>query len=406
MKNLLQIILNRAFNFLEWGLNSPPKPHGFTSCEASPIQSNFFSIPPRFINIIKGKWNETFFYTVFLVLFFYLGYRFPTQLMLSELDLLVYFPLINIAYSICCIFCICHVSNKELTKSRLGFVVISGLSIPLMIYLFSGNYNELRVCICSALASVLGVAIPSEGPVIIEVWKRLTLYKNGDSNASTPPPGQNSGSSNRPPRSNIMSISSIIAGQNSGSSNRPSRSNIMSISSIIAGSAPATGSSHGPVSGSAAAGTSGSSDSNAGSAAAGIRPQPASIVDGYTRDNMSDDDLNNKFGPIPPKEEVDGILNKLMAQKREIDESNKNSIGSTKRSTKSIFGNYSPEATLSPKDIKGLARMLLGEDNRFIATVRGNPSNPKITVMKFTGGKNRSIQQSNDLLDILRKNNR
>ena len=389
--DLLQTLLSRVYNSLEWGLNSPPKPHAFVSL---PIQSSFFSI---LRNILKNKFNVTTFYTVFLLLFIIIGFKLPTKFMLSELDLLFYYPLFGIVYSLLCAICICHVSNKELTVFRFLFIVFSGLSAFVMIYLFSGDYNKLHVCICSALASALGVAMPSEGPFFIDTLKKLILYKNGDCNASTP-----------------------SSGQNSGSSNRPSRLNVMSISSILTGSAPATGSSHGPVSGSAAAGTSGPSDSNPGSAAAGTsgpsdsnpgsaaagtRPQLAPISDGYTRDNMSNEDLDNKFDPIPPKEEAGGIYNKIIAQKCEIEESNKNTPRGTRsiRSTRSIFEDYSPEATLSPKDIKGLSRMLLGENNRYIATVRGNPSNPYIRLKIRTGGSYRSIEQSQDLIDILRK---
>ena len=304
--------------------------------------------------------------------------------MLSQLDLLLYLPLFSIIYSLCCAFSICQVSKKELTISRLVFIVFSGLSIPLMIYLFSGNYNELHVCICSALALVSGVAIPSEGPVVIDIWKRLILYKNGDSNASTP-----------------------TAGQNSGSSNRPSRWNIMSISSILADSAPYTGSSHGPVSGSAAAGTSGSSDSNAGSAAAGTSAQPTrvGVYAGsgviHAGDKMSKDDLDRTFGPTPSKEEIGGIYNKIMAQKREIHESNKNSKRLIQRS---IFEDYSFEATLSPNERRGLARKLLGERPGYFATVKGSPSNPNIKVMIEAGGGRKSIVQSNDLIEFLKKN--
>nr|YP_009543474.1 cytochrome c oxidase subunit I [Parmotrema ultralucens]AYU71454.1 cytochrome c oxidase subunit I [Parmotrema ultralucens] len=37
--DLLQTLLSRVFNSLEWGLNSPPKPHAFVSL---PVQSSFF----------------------------------------------------------------------------------------------------------------------------------------------------------------------------------------------------------------------------------------------------------------------------------------------------------------------------------------------------------------------------
>ena len=366
-----------------WNLNDalqPPKPHAFVSL---PVQSSFFSILSRFRNILKDKCNETTFYTVFLVFLFYFAYRLPTKFMLSELDLLLYLPLFSIIYSLLCAFSICQVMNKELTISRLVFIVFSGLSVPLMIYLFSGDYNKLHVCICSALASALGVAMPSEGPFFIDTLKKLILYKNGDCNASTP-----------------------SSGQNSGSSNRPSRLNVMSISSILTGSAPATGSSHGPVSGSAAAGTSGPSDSNPESAAAGTSAQPARVSEDFNGDNMSNAELDRRFGPKPTQEEEDVIYNKIMGQKREIEESNVESTRSTLRSTRSIFENYSPEATLSPKDIKGLARKLLGERNGYIATVRGDPNNPKIRVMITSGGIRRSLIQSNDLIESLKRNNR
>ena len=38
--DLLQVLLNRAYNSLEWALNSPPKPHPFISL---PLQSNIFA---------------------------------------------------------------------------------------------------------------------------------------------------------------------------------------------------------------------------------------------------------------------------------------------------------------------------------------------------------------------------
>ena len=450
--DLLQTLLSRVFNSLEWGLNSPPKPHAFVSL---PVQSSFFSIIPRFINIIKDKLNnEIFFYTVFLVLFFSLAYRLPTHFMLNKLDLLVYFPLINIAYSICCVFCICQLIKKELTNVRLVFIVSFGLSVPLMIYLFSGYYHELHVYIFSALALVSGMAIPSEGPVVIEICKWLTCYKNGDSDAPTSSEGQSN-----------TSVPS--AEQSSGSSIRPSRSNVMSISSILAGPAPATDSSPGPVSGSAA-GTSAPSDSNAGSgsAAADTTTQPTQIGDGYNRDNMSNDDLNREFGSRPTQEKVDGIYNKIapkreidgtsgpsnpnavsglgaagnieytgdnmskddldhmfgsrptkeevdviynkiMAQKREMSESNINKLTKSPRWKKSIFENYSSNSTLSPQDINALARMLLDESNKYIATVSRDPRNPEIRIMEIRRGVRRdvrrSIEQSRELLDILKK---
>lgn len=40
MKDTLQILQNRSYGSLEWALNSPPKPHSFTSL---PLQSNILN---------------------------------------------------------------------------------------------------------------------------------------------------------------------------------------------------------------------------------------------------------------------------------------------------------------------------------------------------------------------------
>ena len=46
--DLLQTILSRVYNSLEWGLNSPPKPHAYSSL---PIQSNSLYIGDSFTHI-------------------------------------------------------------------------------------------------------------------------------------------------------------------------------------------------------------------------------------------------------------------------------------------------------------------------------------------------------------------
>ena len=56
--DLLQTLLNRAFTFLEWGLNSPPKPHGSTSLPlhsgSIDIASLITSFPPDIKDLILG----------------------------------------------------------------------------------------------------------------------------------------------------------------------------------------------------------------------------------------------------------------------------------------------------------------------------------------------------------------
>ena len=135
-------------------LNYPPKPHAFM---ALPAQSGFFSTQFRFI---KENLNETLFYTIFLLFFIYIAYRLPTKFMLNELGLLVYFPLFNIVYTLCCAICIAHVRKKELTKTRLVFIGFFGLSVPFMFILFGGYYYELHLHVYLTLASLVALLEP------------------------------------------------------------------------------------------------------------------------------------------------------------------------------------------------------------------------------------------------------
>ena len=82
MKNLLQIILNSAFNSLEWVLNSPPKPHAFTSL---PLQSEFLS--DAFIwDIIKDAYTPSFWETSQLVFASWLQGDFSTLINFKDVD--------------------------------------------------------------------------------------------------------------------------------------------------------------------------------------------------------------------------------------------------------------------------------------------------------------------------------
>lgn len=154
--DMLQTYLIREFNSLEWGLSSPPKPHAFVSL---PLQSGFFS---TWVRSIRAKLNETLFYSVFLTCFIYVAYRLPTKFMLSELDLLVYFPLFNVTYTICSVISIAHISKKELTWLRLAFIVFVGLSVPFMFW-YSGEYYHkiyLYIDITLILAFVISLVTP------------------------------------------------------------------------------------------------------------------------------------------------------------------------------------------------------------------------------------------------------
>lgn len=147
--SILVGVLNISINTFYLGLtNNIPHPHGFTSL---PLQSGFFSTCLCFI---KKYLNETLLYTIFLVFFISIGLRIPTHFMLSELNMLVYFPLFNLAYTICCVFSIYQVKKKVLTYTRLAFICIFGLSAPLMLYLYSEHFHSLYLLIYYMLAEL------------------------------------------------------------------------------------------------------------------------------------------------------------------------------------------------------------------------------------------------------------
>ena len=372
--DLLQTLLSRVFNSLEWGLNSPPKAHAFVSL---PVQSSFFSIPPRFIKIIKDNLNETSFYTVFLVLFTLIAYKLTTKFMLSELDLVLYFPLFSTAYSLLCAICICHVRNKELTNFRFAFIVFFGLSVPLMIYLFSGYYNELHVYICSALALVSGMAISSEGPVVIEIWKKLTLYKNGSSNTSGPP----ASSGNRAAGSGSGSGS----GQGTGSSSVPeeSRANVPGFRQLLTNTYNATvygtRPSHGPASGSVAPAT-----------------PPSGLCNGemFDSNNKSSSELNNIFGPNPNPEQIESISDKIRRQMRDR----------VYAAEKSIYGKHPVDQTLSLEDRTAIARKFAGLNEGYYVENRGSRIRPDFRVtIRGSNGKFEPIKDTTETLEKLNR---
>ena len=115
--------------------------------------------------ILRANLNETFFYCVFLVFFTYVAYRLPTKFMLSELDLLIYFPFFNAAYTICCVLSIAQINKKELTWARLAFIVFFALSVPFMFWYSSEYYHKLYLGIDISL--ILAFVITSLKPHMI-----------------------------------------------------------------------------------------------------------------------------------------------------------------------------------------------------------------------------------------------
>ena len=133
----LQIYLIRAFNSLEWGLSSPPKPHAFVSL---PLQSGFFKF-------ITGKIPFTRFIfsaLIPLALAFGMnfGFRAPTLFMLGELDLLQFYPLFNTVIVVCSILILANLKGKPVKPIQLYISVFFAFFVPFLIFYAGGCYNE------------------------------------------------------------------------------------------------------------------------------------------------------------------------------------------------------------------------------------------------------------------------
>ena len=124
--DMLQTHLIREFNSLEWGLNSPPKPHAFVSL---PLQSGLFNFLARKFNFFTFQ----LFIPIVIGVGLYLAYRFPIHFMLNQLDLLEYYVLFNLLITICSITIIAYLKGNQVKPLQvylaIFFAFISGLFI-------------------------------------------------------------------------------------------------------------------------------------------------------------------------------------------------------------------------------------------------------------------------------------
>ena len=119
-------------------LSSPPKPHAFVSL---PVQS---SMNFRLISTIS---------LFLLTVFFTLALRWPFKTIFGQLDMLAYYPFINTFLSLVLAFCMASASLKELSKSRIVFIIAMGAVLPLLVFFVTNNLD--RVCFCiTALADL------------------------------------------------------------------------------------------------------------------------------------------------------------------------------------------------------------------------------------------------------------
>lgn len=175
--DLLQTVTTRSFNSLEWGLNSPPRPHAFTSL---PMQSAFFS-------------KKVICYSVLPSALMYAGYRLPTGYMLDELNLLPYFPLFNTVYSLCIILIIANLNEREVKNIRLAIAIFIGLAVPFFVWWFTNYYPEFLSSFVMVLAYYVDMLWGNK--ITMGSDEFIGIYKMNNDGSSSGGGGDSSGGS-------------------------------------------------------------------------------------------------------------------------------------------------------------------------------------------------------------------
>jgi len=136
--DLLQSLLSRSYNSLEWALNSPPKPHAFVSL---PLQSGIS------LKDLTNKYESLIYTSLFCLsvnIMFYILLKWPFKFLASELGMLHFYFLIGgviaILYAIT-IADLCH--RERLTKTRMVFTGIIASCVIWAVYYFLGENSEL-----------------------------------------------------------------------------------------------------------------------------------------------------------------------------------------------------------------------------------------------------------------------
>ena len=172
----LQTHLTRAFNSIEWGLNSPPKPHAFASL---PLQSDLFkSITGRI-----GAICLTFSLLIPLAINFglCLGYKIPTQFMLAQLNLLQIYPLFNVVIVLCSVLILANLKDKPVKPIQLYLSVFFALFVPFLILFAGGNYNQLITSLHYLFAHLPLVRFDLKDMWSMLVGNRITMSPPYDS---------------------------------------------------------------------------------------------------------------------------------------------------------------------------------------------------------------------------------
>ncbi len=194
--DLLQTQLSRVFHSLEWGLNSPPKPHAFTSL---PVQSSLFNIFTKFSLI-----------SLTIGLGLSIAYRSPLHFMLHEFDLLFYYPLFGAVISVVSIITINNIRVQKTGFLQLFFAAFFGFSVPLFVWYVTEYNCELDGLYASfsiILTHIL-LTFTNEAMILEPSAGTINYYKLPDKSTSSGGGGGGSGSGpssgvQNPPHGNV-----------------------------------------------------------------------------------------------------------------------------------------------------------------------------------------------------------
>ena len=127
--DLLQALIIRSFDSLEWALSSPPKPHAFVSL---PVQSFYF----RFNNLIS---------ILSLSVFCTLSLRWLFKGIFIESGNLIFYPFISMLISLSLAYFVAALSQKKLSKGRIAFIIVMSGLLPLIVIIITNNFGGLYI---------------------------------------------------------------------------------------------------------------------------------------------------------------------------------------------------------------------------------------------------------------------
>lgn len=153
--DLLQTLLSRVYNSLEWGLNSPPKPHAFVSL---PLQSSLF-------NFFTKRLNKHTLTNMLVCVGLTIAYRIPMGILLQNLGLQFYYPLVASILAVLTVIIINNMLEKNSKYLQYFIVGAIAFSIAMFVYLLKQYTveSELYQKILGLLAGNISVLYATQG---------------------------------------------------------------------------------------------------------------------------------------------------------------------------------------------------------------------------------------------------